>query len=41
MHDDLADSGAPSPYTAAAATRAIVALAQESNNSGFSSASSY
>ncbi|MGZ3238502.1 MAG: hypothetical protein ACXU8A_14120, partial [Burkholderiaceae bacterium] len=30
MHDDLADSGAPSPYTTEAATRQIIALAGES-----------
>lgn len=30
MQDDLADSGAPSPYTTEAATRQIIALASES-----------
>jgi glycosyltransferase involved in cell wall biosynthesis len=30
MRDDLADSGAPSPYTSEAATRGIIALARES-----------
>lgn len=29
MRDDLADSGAPSPYTSESATRQIIALAQE------------
>jgi glycosyltransferase involved in cell wall biosynthesis len=30
LRDDLADSGAPSPYTSAAATRQVIALARES-----------
>lgn len=38
LRDDLADSGTPSPYTAEAATRRIVTLAQGSINNAFSSA---
>ena len=34
MRDELADSGAPSPYTAEAATRQIIALANESLKRG-------
>ena len=34
MRDELADSGAPSPYTAEAATRQIIALANESLKHG-------
>ena len=32
LQNDLADSGAPSPYTSEAATRQIIALALESLN---------